>query len=153
MSLPKDWRAFIELLNSSEVEYVIVGAVALAYHGFPRYTGDLDILIRNSSQNAARVESVLAAFGFKSLGLSAKDLTNDYRVIQLGVAPNRIDLLTSITGVPFGEAWEDRVHADWDGLPMNFAGRKTLVRNKRQTGRTQDKADLEALGATKDEIE
>ena len=147
MPIPKDWREFIELLNSNGVEYIIVGAVALAYHGFPRYTGDLDILIRSSPQNAERVESALKAFGFESVGLSAADLSEDYQVVQLGVAPTRIDLLTSITGVPFNEAWDDRAEAELEGVRVNFAGRRTLVQNKSSVGRPQDKADVEALEA------
>ena len=147
MPLPEDWRAFIESLNSNGVEYVIVGAVALAYHGFPRYTGDLDVLVGNSPENTKRLESALAAFGFASLGLKAADFADSYRVIQLGVPPNRIDLLTSITGVPFDEAWADRVEADMEGTRVSFISRQALIRNKRLTGRAQDKADLEALGA------
>ena len=147
MPLPEDWRAFIESLNSNGVEYLIVGAVALAYHGFPRYTGDLDVLVRNSPGNTRRLESALAGFGFASLGLKAADFADSYRVIQLGVPPNRIDLLTSITGVPFDEAWGDRVDADLEGTRVSFISRQALIRNKRLTGRAQDKADLEVLGA------
>ena len=95
MPFPEDWRQFIESLNSSGVEYLVVGAVALAYHGFPRYTGDLDVLIRNSPDNAKRLEAALAEFGMAGLGLKATDFVDSYRVVQLGVAPNRIDLLTS----------------------------------------------------------
>jgi len=138
---------FIESLNSNGVEYLIVGAVALAYHGFPRYTGDLDVLVRNSPGNTRRLESALAGFGFASLGLKAADFADSYRVIQLGVPPNRIDLLTSITGVPFDEAWGDRVDADLEGTRVSFISRQALIRNKRLTGRAQDKADLEVLGA------
>jgi hypothetical protein len=145
MALPKDWRAFIESLNSNGVEYLIVGAVALAYHGFPRYTGDLDILVRNSPENTRRIESALAAFGFASLGLKAQDFAEPYRVVQLGVPPNRVDLLTSITGVSFEEAWAGRIEAELEGLRVTFIGRQTLIQNKKLTGRTKDKADLEAL--------
>ena len=150
MPLPEDWRAFIESLNSNGVEYVIVGAVALAYHGFPRYTGDLDVLVHNTDENTKRLESALAAFGLASLGLKAADFADSYRVIQLGVPPNRIDLLTSITGVPFDEAWADRVEADMEGTRVSFISRQALIRNKRLTGRAQDKADLEALGASEE---
>jgi len=150
MPLPEDWRAFIESLNSNGVEYVIVGAVALAYHGLPRYTGDLDVLVGNSPENTKRLESALAAFGLASLGLKAEDFADSYRVIQLGVPPNRIDLLTSITGVSFDEAWADRVDADLDGTRVSFISRKALIRNKRLTGRAQDRADLEALGASEE---
>jgi hypothetical protein len=147
MPLPEDWRAFIEPLNSHGVEYLIVGAVALAHHGFPRYTGDLHVLIRNSAENARRLEPALTAFGLAALGLKAADFAEAYRVIQLGVPPNRIDLLTSITGVSFEEAWRDRIRAVVDGVSVNFISKQALVRNKRLTGRAQDRADLEALGA------
>ena len=147
MPLPEDWRAFIESLNSNGVEYVVVGAVALAYHGFPRYTGDLDVLVRNSTDNSKRLELALAGFGLAALGLKAADFVDAYHVIQLGVAPNRIDLLTSLTGVTFDEAWASRVETTMGGTRVNFLGREALIRNKRLTGRAQDKADLEALGA------
>ena len=150
MPLPEDWRAFIESLNSHGVEYVVVGAVALAHHGFPRYTGDLDILVRNSPDNGRRLEAALAKFGFAALGLKAADFEAAYRVIQLGVPPNRIDLLTSLTGVTFDQAWAGRVEAIVGETRMNFIGREALILNKRMTGRAQDKADLEALGASQE---
>jgi hypothetical protein len=150
MPLPAEWRAFIESLNSNGVEYVVVGAVALAHHGFPRFTGDLDVLVRNSPENAKRVESALAQFGFAALGLTAADFEGSYRVIQLGFPPNRIDLLTSLTGVTFDEAWATRVETVIKQTPVNVIGREALIRNKRQTGRAQDKADLQSLGVPED---
>jgi Nucleotidyltransferase of unknown function (DUF6036) len=147
MPLPEDWRAFIESLNSHGVEYVVVGAVALAHHGFPRYTGDLDLLVRNSPENAQRLESALGKFGFASLGLKAADFVDSYRVIQLGVPPTRIDVLTSLTGLSFDEAWASRIETVLEGTRVNFIGRDALILNKRKTGRAQDLADLEALGA------
>lgn len=146
MPLPKDWRAFIESLNSGGVEYLVVGAVALAHHGFPRYTGDLDILVRNSPENARRLESTLQSFGFGDLGLKAKDFIDSYQVVQLGLPPNRIDLLTSITGVSFEEAWAERIETVLEGMRVNFIGRQALIQNKRATRRPQDMADLAALG-------
>jgi hypothetical protein len=146
MRLPKDWREFIGSLNSGEVEYLIVGAFALAFHGFPRYTGDIDILVRATPVNARKMVQVLSDFGFGSLGLSASDFLTLGRVIQLGLAPNRIDLLTSITGVEFEDAWQRRVPAELDGVPVLFIDRESLIRNKKATGRTQDWADIEALG-------
>jgi hypothetical protein len=145
MPLPKDWRAFIASLNSSGVEYLIVGAVALAHHGFPRYTGDLDILVHNTPENAQRLEVALRDFGFAELGLKQSDFVESYRVIQLGVAPNRIDLLTSLTGVTFEEAWPERAEAELEGMPVHFIGRRALIQNKKATRRPQDLADLEAL--------
>jgi len=122
--LPKDWRAFIELLNSQSVEYLIVGAVALAYHGVPRYTGDLDILVRPSPENALRMESALSAFGITSLGLKAADFSEPDSIIQLGMMPNRIDILTSITGVPFEDAWSDRIQVELDGVRQSSSATK-----------------------------
>lgn len=146
MPLPKDWRAFIALLNSNEVEYLIVGAVALARLCLPRCTGALDILVRNSAENAERLERALESFGFGALGLKACDFVDSYQVIQLGRAPNRIDLLTSLTGVSFDEAWRERSEAELEGMRVNFIGRQALIRNKKATGRPQDLADLAALG-------
>ena len=124
---------------------MIVGAVALAYHGFPRYTGDLDIFVRNTPENAQRLEAALGRFGFGSVGLKAADFVNSYQVIQLGAAPNRVDLLTSITGVTFDDAWAARVRGDLGGIQANFIGRQTLIENKQATGRPQDQADLDVL--------
>lgn len=145
MAVPKDLREFIESLNSHGVEYLIVGAHALAFHGFPRYTGHVDLLLRSTPDNAARVEKVLIAFSFASLGLSATDFLQPERVVQLGLAPSRIDLLTSLTGVTFEDAWDKRVSGELDGLPVAFLSRETLIKNKRATGRTQDAADVENL--------
>lgn len=147
MPLQKDLREFIESLNSHRVEYLIVGAFALAFHGVPRSTGDIDILVRRSPENSARIEQVLMEFSFASLGLSAADFIEPDQIIQLGHPPNRIDLLTSITGVSFEEAWAGHVSAELYDIPVCVIGRETLIRNKKATGRTQDKADLEALGA------
>jgi len=146
MRLSKDLREFIESLNSHEVEFLIVGSYALAYHGMPRYTGDIDILIRPAVENANRVESVIQSFGFASLGLKAADFLEPDQVVQLGQPPNRIDLLTALTGVTFDEAWQDREPGDLDGIPVQFIGRRAFVKNKRSTGRLKDRADLEALG-------
>lgn len=145
MPLPEDWRAFIGSLTSNGVEYLVVGAVALAHHGLPRFTGDLDVLVRNSQDNAERLKAALESFGLGGLGLKADDFVASYQVVQLGVPPNRIDLLTSITGVSFDEAWMGRVEAELGGVRVKFIGRQALIQNKRCTGRAQDLADVEAL--------
>jgi hypothetical protein len=145
MTLHPDWREFIGLLNSHAVEYVIVGAYARAFHGVPRSTGDIDFFVRPSAENSLRLERVLQAFGFGSLGLAAADFQHPGRIIQLGVAPYRIDIITSISAVPFEEAWEDRVPADLDGMPVWFLSRRAYRRNKAAAGRPKDLADLEAL--------
>ena len=108
MGLSKDWREFLELLNSRGVDYVIVGAHSLALHGRPRYTGDLDILVRPSPANASKVSAVLRDFGFAAL-LEEADLTKPEQIVQLGRAPNRIDLLTSLSGVGLDEIFETKL--------------------------------------------
>lgn len=127
MPLNKDLREFVELLNSNRVEYLIVGAFADAYHGFPRYTGDLDILVRPNPENARRMLEVLFQFGFGKLGIEIKDLETPGKVVQLGVQPNRIDLVTALSGLSFEEAWASREAAHLDGVPVEFIGRTALV--------------------------
>ena len=147
MKLQRDLREFIESLNSHAVEYIVVGAHAVAFHGHPRYTGDLDFLVRPTRDNATRLLAALDAFAFHDLGLSIEDLILPDLAVQLGRAPNRIDLLTSITGVSFDEAWDGRVPGALDGLPVSFLGLATLLRNKEATGRDQDAADVRRLRA------
>ncbi len=145
MPLNKDLREFAALLSSHRVEFLIVGAYAVAFHGYPRYTGDLDILIRPDGENARRVLQALTQFGFGSLGIRVDDLALPGKVVQLGVSPNRIDLVTSITGVSFEEAWASREPADLDGVAVFFIGRAPLLRNKESTGRAKDLGDAEEL--------
>jgi hypothetical protein len=145
MPLSKDLREFVELLNSNEVDYLVVGAFAVAWYGYPRFTADLDILVRPDSRNAQRMLEALRQFGFGALGIEAGDLTTVGQIIQLGVKPNRIDLLTSISGVTFEDAWKDRVAGSLDGVPATFIGRNTLIRNKESTGRAKDLGDAEEL--------
>src|SRR5919106_2899404 len=145
MRLSNDLREFLELLNSRGVDYVIVGAHSLAFHGRPRYTGDLDILVRAAPENAAKLVELLNQFGFAHSGFRESDFTKPNQVIQLGRAPNRIDLLTSISGVTSEEAFGTRISAELDGIPVFIIGKDALIRNKRAFARRQDLADLEML--------
>ena len=145
MSLSADLREFIELLNSRDVEYVIVGAHSLAFHGRPRYTGDLDILIRPTAENGAKLAAVLSEFGFGETEFKAADFVEPDQIIQLGRAPNRIDLLTGISGVDTTEALKKKVATDLAGLPVFILSKELLIQNKRAVGRPQDIADLEGL--------
>ena len=145
MPLNNDLREFVGLLNSNGVEYLVVGAFAVAFHGFPRYTADLDLLIRPTAENAERVMHALAQFGFGNLGISAKDLQSPGQVIQLGVQPNRLDLLTAISGVNFEDAWASSREAELEGISTRFIGREALIRNKESTGRAKDLGDAEEL--------
>lgn len=145
MSLQKDLREFIELLSALEVRFVIVGAFAVAYHGYFRYTSDIDIFVDSSVENATRILRAVDQFGFGDLKLKAEDFTQDDQVIQLGVAPNRIDVMTFLSGVSFDEVWSSRELGELDGLSVPFISREMLKRNKVACGRNRDLADLEYL--------
>lgn len=144
-------RAFVE----AEVEFVVVGAHALAVHGVPRATGDLDVVVRPSAGNAARVVSALRSFGapLDAHGVGETDFSSPGAVYQLGLPPRRIDLLTSLTGVGFDEAWSGRTELQVADLKVPFLGRDALLRNKRATAREKDLADLELLSGGDDEAE
>jgi hypothetical protein len=146
MEFQPDFKELLELFNAHRVEYLIVGGYALALHGAPRFTGDLDIFIKIDPDNARKILTALDDFGFGSLGLVLKDFIEPDRVIQLGVPPVRIDLITSLTGVSWPEAWAGRKHGLFGNIPVDFLGRPQLITNKRALGRKRDLADLEALG-------
>jgi hypothetical protein len=146
METQPDFRELLALFNVHHVEYLIVGGYALAFHGAPRFTGDLDIFVKPDAVNAQRILTALEAFGFASVGLTPNDFERPDQVIQLGVPPVRIDLITSITGVSWDEAWAGRVAGRYGDMPVSFIGREQFITNKRATGRTKDVADLEVLG-------
>jgi len=133
------------LFNDRHVEYLIVGGYALAFHGAPRFTGDLDIFVKAEASNANRIMTALEAFGFGSIGLTASDFERPDQIVQLGVPPVRIDLITSISGVSWEEAWAGRVTGRYGDTPVQYIGREQFVANKRATGRTKDVADIEVL--------
>jgi predicted nucleotidyltransferase len=145
VNLQKDLREFIELLLSRGVDFVVIGGHAVAFHGYPRLTDDLDILVRPTPDNAARLMDVLREFGFGDIGISADDFLAPDTVVQLGRAPNRIDLLTEIYGATVDEIWQTRVSASLDGISIMMIGRDALIRNKRATARPQDLVDADKL--------
>jgi hypothetical protein len=145
MSLPRDFKEFLRSFHSRGVEYLLVGGHAVAQHGHPRLTNDLDVWIGRSPQNAERVLSALRDFGFASLKLDLASLQQPDQVIQLGVAPLRIDILTSLSGVEFAECWASRVEVVLDGVPVHVIDARNLKANKRATGRPRDLDDLERL--------
>ena len=147
--LQTDLREFIALLNSHKVEYLLVCGHAVAFHGHPRFTGDIDFLIRTTPENAARVLNVLHDFGFADLSIVEHDLIAPGRVLQLGHPPNRIDVLTSITGVDFDTAWTARVQGHLDDQPVTLLSREHLLQNKRASGRPKDLADVAKLLAVR----
>ncbi len=146
MSLPKDWKEFLQLLNSRGAEYVVVVAFALAFHSEPRFTGDLDLLIHRTPENANRIIEALHEFGFGSLGITCEDLLLEGNVIQLGIQPNRIDLLNFLTGVDAEVVWRNRISGDLDGVPLAYIDLESFKVNKLAAGRDKDLEDLRRLG-------
>ena len=144
--LKSDFEELFACLTARNVRFVVVGGHALAYHGRPRYTKDLDVFVEPSPENAARLLLALEDFGCGSLDLKAADFDRPGVVVQLGIAPNRIDLLTTIDGVSFDQAWNGRVVGRFGTESVPFLGRRELLANKRAGGRLQDLADIEALG-------
>ncbi len=144
----QDFLDLLAALVQAGARFLVVGAHAMAVHGVPRATGDLDVWIARDAENADRVLAALARFGapLAAVGISRDDLLRESEVLQVGLPPRRIDVLTSISGVSFDEAYPDRVTREVGGLAIPFLGRAALVRNKRASGRTKDLADLEALG-------
>lgn len=133
-------------LSAAGADYLVVGAHALAAHGVPRATGDLDLWVRPTRENAGRVWRALESFGAPLHELTVEDLCRPDVVFQIGVVPRRIDLLTSITGVSFDEAWENRTAVEIEEIEVPVLGRSELVRNKRAVGRARDLADIAELG-------
>jgi predicted nucleotidyltransferase len=141
----KDQRDFLVLLRQHGVRVLVVGAHALAFHAKPRYTKDIDLFIQATADNARRIVAAIDEFGLGALGISESDLAAEHLVVQLGVPPNRIDLMTSIDGLTFEDAWQTRVEGTFGGVPVFFIGKDALIRNKAASGRAQDLADLELL--------
>ena len=146
MEIQKDFKELLELFNVHKVEYLIVGAYALAFHGAPRFTGDIDLLVKADSDNAKRILDALHKFGFGSLDLSEADFISPDNVIQLGVPPVRVDIMTSLTGVGWEKAEADKVQGNYGDTPTYFISKADFIANKRALGRKKDLADLEALG-------
>ncbi|HUP90891.1 MAG TPA: hypothetical protein VM074_01480 [Solimonas sp.] len=141
----QDFKEFVALLNARGVEYLVVGGYAVGVHGYPRYTGDLDVWVSPVPANAARLVEVLDAFGFAAFGLTAADFTRPERVLQLGQPPFRIDVLTTIDGVSFEACYPRRLEVEFEGLPVSFIGLDDLKCNKRASGRPKDNIDLDEL--------
>ena len=145
MQINSDFEDLLRLLDASGARYLLVGGVALAFHEQPRFTKDMDIWIDREAENAARVYRVLAEFGAPLEHLTLEDLQSPDLVFQIGAAPVRIDVLTSVTGVEFADAWRSRLEGTYGAAQVYVIAKDDLVRNKRATGRTQDLADVERL--------
>lgn len=145
MELDTNFRELLESFNAERVDYLVVGGHALAFHGAPRFTGDLDLLVKTELANAKRVMAALKRFGFGSLKLSPADFAKPDAIVQLGRTPLRIDIMTSITGVTWQKARRNCTPGECGGVPVLFLSRADFIANKRASGRAKDIADIEAL--------
>jgi hypothetical protein len=143
--LNQDFKEFIQSLNENDVRYLVVGGYAVALHGYPRYTKDIDIWVGRDRENASHLVEALEQFGFGSLGLTVEDFLEPDTIIQLGYPPNRIDLITTLPGVEFNLAFAAKLKIEVGDIKVNFIDLENLKKNKRATGRNQDLADLENL--------
>jgi hypothetical protein len=143
--LTPDFREFVELLIKHKVEYLIAGGYAVGIYGHPRYTGDLDIWLNRTEENAIKIIATVKEFGFQSFNLSPQDFLKKENVIQLGYPPLRIDLLTDLDGVSFSECFANKIEVELEGLKVNFIGYADLIKNKTSTGRPIDLDDIENM--------
>lgn len=145
MSIQPDFEEFLRLLETRQVDYMIVGGYAVAFHGFPRFTKDIDIFFDVSEPNIDRLSQVLLEFGFREETIPRKDLGTPGNVFAIGIAPVRIDLVNRIDGVTYREARPNAVRGKYGSVEVSFIGRRDLIRNKSSTPRAKDKADVEEL--------
>jgi len=145
MELRQDFKELLELLNARGVEYLVIGGFAYSFHAKPRFTADMDVLVKPDAANAKRLLAALDEFGFASLKLTIDDFVQDGTIVQLGIEPGRVDILTSIAGVSWEDAWKNRVSGVLSGTPALFIGREDLIRNKLAAGRPQDLLDVKVL--------
>jgi hypothetical protein len=143
--LNQDFKEFIQLLNANQVKYLVIGGYAVAIHGHPRYTKDIDIWIETSPENSQKLMEALIEFGFGSLGLDAEDFQSPDQIIQLGYPPNRIDLITTPDGIEFESCYQAKIEVKINDINVNFIDLENLKKNKQASGRLQDLADLENL--------
>ena len=145
IEFPRDFKEFLQLLNSKKIEYLVVGGYAVGYHGYPRATGDMDIWIAMNEQNAIKMVAAMKEFGFDPPELQKELFLKDQKVIRMGVPPMRLAILTSIDGVHFETCFNNRVIADFGDFKVNFISKDDLLINKRASGRAQDLVDFDKL--------
>ena len=143
--LPEDFRDFLRLLNSHQVEYLLIGGYAVCYHGFYRTTADIDIWVAVSKDNAAKLVRLIREFGFETPELSEQLFLSGGRMIRMGLEPTRIELLTEISGCDFAQSFQKRIEATIDGVPVKIISREDLISNKLKSGRLKDLLDVQKL--------
>ncbi len=145
MQLPEDFKEFLRLLNSNEVEYLLIGGFAVGYYGYPRATNDIDVWVARTETNSRKIVSTLEEFGFGTPELKPELFLMPDRIVRMGVPPMRVEVLTSISGVEFEPCYQARVQGELDGVPVDLIGLDDLKTNKRASGRYKDLDDLEQL--------
>jgi predicted nucleotidyltransferase len=145
MITQQHFEELLQLLEKNKAEYVIIGGYAVAFHGYPRFTKDIDIFFRNSPENIRKVIAALVKFGFPESDLPYSLFSETGNIIQFGVSPLRVDIINEIDGVSFDEAFNDSVRGKYGSVEVNFIGRAQLIKNKKKSGRPQDIVDAEKL--------
>lgn len=145
MAVNPDFRDLFKKFNDHRVEYLVIGAYALIYYTTPRYTKDIDIWVNPTPRNASKVWRALHEFGAPMRSLTEKDFTDKKMVYQIGIEPNRIDIIMGISGMKFSSAWKNRKRITYGGIPAMMIGKRDLIRSKISTGRPQDMLDVEQL--------
>lgn len=145
VKLPPDFKEFLSLLHTHRVKYLLVGGYAVAAHGYPRFTGDMDVWIQTNTENAEKVLTVCHEFGFDVPNLRVELFTDPKQMTRMGHPPLRIEILNSVSGLSFDSAWENRIGEVWDGVPVSLISLEDLRTNKLASGRLKDLADLENL--------
>ena len=145
MNIQQDFEELLKLLEDNSAEYLIVGGYAVAFHGFPRLTKDIDIYYDNSKENSEKIKNCLVRFGFPEKNLNIETFTTHGNIITFGVEPVRVDFINKISGIQFAEAWENRIRGRYGKVEVSFIGRKELIKNKNSTDRPRDKIDAEEL--------
>ena len=143
--LPPDFKEFLQLLNSHTVEYLLIGGYAVGYHGYPRSTGDMDVWIHTTAENARKIIQVLNDFGFGSAGASEALFQQPHKIVRMGNPPLRIEVLTTISGVEFAECYASKIEDEIDGITVNIINLDDLRANKLASGRLKDLNDLQNL--------
>jgi predicted nucleotidyltransferase len=150
MNIHRDFEEFLKLLNDEGVEFVIVGGYAVAFHGYVRATQDIDIFYRNSRENILRIQKSLAGFGLQTTSEQLSEFEDTGSIIRMGFPPVKIEMINSISGRTFEEVWRNRIPARYADVPVNFISLADLIKNKRESGRLKDLADIDELGGNRD---
>lgn len=149
--IPRDWSELLALLNSEQIDFLVIGAYALSAHGHERYTKDLDLWLAPTADNARKLEGVLSMFGFPDLSPTVEEWTGESAMIQLGREPYRVDLLNFASGLTFSDAWRNSIMGEMGGVSVHCLDRDSLVANKLASARLQDFADAEAIAPERSE--